>query len=154
MLPIEDLVSFVRLGVDDNDSENYEYTTEHIIKTLIYSVQVVESGWDRDEQKYEIVLENGKEDYYISPSPPIWRQMLYTLKAIIMIKSFEVEYGIRTPMMTISKSDKNEGLKEIKQMYKDIEEENRYAGTAEIYTTWDDFLERYDKITLRTGEMF
>lgn len=153
MFPVEDLISFVRLGVDDNDSEDYEYPQSHIIRTLIYAIQVVESGWEQEDSKYKIVTEGEGDDikYFISPFPPIWKQMLYTLKAIIMLKTFEVEYGIRTPMMTISKSDKVDSLKEIKKMYESIEEEHRYNVAAEIYTTWDDFLERYDKINLKIG---
>ena len=142
---LDNLISFVRIGIDDNDPIYQDYGDKDIRDAIRFAVQIVEAEW---KQNYTISSEvvEGIEYYYVDPEPSTAMQMIYTLKAIIMIRTFEVMNSYSVPAIKITKTSKAEDLKAINGLYEQVMYENRYSGVEKVFTTWDDYNTRIDRI--------
>lgn len=141
-MPLEDLIPFLRLGLNDTDSSDYEYSDSELITALRVGIRAVESGWNLGF----LVVDDGDGTYSIDPDPEEWLQMMYVLKTIILMKTFNTVYHWRLPTISITNDNEKDVIKKIQEIYNEIEYEHRYKEAEFVFTTWDDWVQRLNLI--------
>jgi hypothetical protein len=140
-LAISTLVPFLRMGIDDNDGSLQEFTDSELVDYLRFSILTQEASWN---QGYSVVYDT--DHYDIEPSPNSWLQMLYVIKACIMIKTFQEKFSYDNKVMKVTRTSKSEDLKALNQIYQEIIDERKNSCVGYSYNSFDDYFTRYYNI--------
>lgn len=151
MFDLDNLIPFIRKAVNDNDPSDYKYTDDELRFYLRMGAYQVEGSW---ECGYTFSTEaiGGNTHYFVSPEPPIWRQMLYVHKTALMMGAWETTYSYTLASIKVSYNSKKDDMKRIQDMYDEIEYEHRYTDAGFAYNTWDDYFSRLNLIWSEISE--
>lgn len=133
------LVPLLRVMADDNSIDLQEFTDQQLAdEYLRVGVMLQEASWN---QGY--IIEGSPGSYSITPDPPQWMTILFTLKTALGMRIWQKEYSIDNHILKITRTSKNEDIKSLQELYQEVINERKNSGVGYVSTSFDDYFTRY-----------